>query len=655
MYELIEKIIKVIVVKRDNPVINCTFFKDQLVSYFESHRDQLEVKNVEEFKNLTFPVLKQMEKEEVCTITYEGSTVHSFQVHKYYRQLVMKHYKILEEKPEYTFPDLKALNFTIHGDWLVSYNAQQNFMEAPELVDNEKGKVFVITFGEVVPGIVIPPEIINTVLFDLTLKKIHLYIQNQNNYAYLSRYLNKAFENNESAVKSMMGSMLSGPPGFKDHIRKPEDFSFKFFSYLCNKVLKDLSEKNEKTAPDIAIYQSMALLRAFITYGRAVVQKDVQKMSDMKDLSSKVKKPPHIFSTAEMFEIKDNAGIPYSKKYSKEFVTEFIKKATTPKEDEDLPSLVRVAADAKKEYYIDRNMLSQVFLKTLVDASKEIRGHYFREWGQILRNYKTNKEMQSDKFYIEALNLFIKNDHKLLNALLNPDLIYLANQASASNKNIKMSVDSCFIEPGKFKSIDKLLHMDREELIKEVRATLPLHYSIPFFGRVIGFFASLLVGKKKEEVAGSSDNQKASVDGEDVFQEFGSTFKDDGSSKKSGSDKSAQPQDLLSSISNLREKYLSPGKDVNQTLEELVEKWNHMVDKTARKNLIVDINSLIKDFLRSRKRLIIRYKILDEKKVSVLADDLLRQMSNLDIRNKDVFRHYIKLYMLKLLGNLKGL
>ncbi|MCL2706402.1 MAG: hypothetical protein FWE72_09380, partial [Spirochaetaceae bacterium] len=644
-----------IVVKRDNPVINCTFFKDQLASYFESNKDQLEAKNVEEFRNLTFPILKRMETEEVCTINYEGSTIHSFQVHKYYRQLVMKHYKIIEDKPEYPFPDLRALNFTIHEDWLVSYSAQQNFMEAPEFDNNDKGKILAITFGDVVPNIVVPPEIVNTVLFDLVLKKIHLYIQNQNNYAYLSRYLKKAFENNENAVKSMMESMLSGPPGFKEHIRKPEDFSFKFFSYLCNKVLKDLADKSEKTAPDIAIYQSMALLRAFITYGRAVVQKDAQKISDMKDLSSKVKKPPYIFSTAEIFEIKDNKGTLYTKKYSNEFITEFINRATTRKENEDLPSLVRVSADAKKEYYIDRDMVSQVFLKTLIDDSKEIREQYFKEWGQLLRKYKTNKEMQSDKIFVESLNSYIRNDYKLLSALLNPDLIYLANRLSSSNKNIKMSVDSCFSEPGKFKSIDKLLHIDREDLLKEIRATLPLHYSIPFIGRLIGIFISLLISKKKEAAEGDSDNQKSSADGEDVFQEFGSTSKDDGSSKKAGSDSAGQSKDLLSSISNLREKYLSPGKDETETLDELTEKWNHMVDKTARKNLIVDINSLIKDFLRSRKRLIIRYKNLDEKKVSVLADDLLRQMSNLDIKNKDAFKHYIKLYMLKLLANLKGL
>ena len=126
-------------------------------------------------------------------------------------------------------------------------------------------------------------------------------------------------------------------------------------------------------------------------------------------------------------------------------------------------------------------------------------------------------------------------------------------------------------------------------------------------------------------------------------------------SKQSGSDKTDQPQDLISSITNLRKKYLTSGKNIDQTLDELVEKWNYMVDKTARKNLTMDINSLIKDFLRGRKRLIVRYKTMNESRISAFGDDLLRQMSNLKIKNNDAFRDYIELYMLKLLGNLKAL
>ncbi len=240
MYEIIEKIIKVLVIKRGNPLINYTFFMDQLSSYFESNREQLDVKNVEDFRLSAIPVLKKMETEGSCTINYEASRIVSFQVHKYYRQLVMKYYKDLEDRPDMPFPELRSFNFSIDSNWIISLNIQGNFMDSLDSSDNDQGKVALITFQEGVSDIVLPPEIIKTTFFDMVLKKVHLYIQNQNNYAYLGRYLRKAFEGNEMAVKNMMESMLSGPPNFREQVKNPADFSFKFFSFLTNKVIKDL-------------------------------------------------------------------------------------------------------------------------------------------------------------------------------------------------------------------------------------------------------------------------------------------------------------------------------------------------------------------------------------------------------------------------------
>jgi hypothetical protein len=180
-----------------------------------------------------------MEHEGVCTINYEGSKINSFNIHKYYRQLIMKNYKIIEDKPEYPFPELESYNFSIDNNWLEIFNVQSNFLELSEK-NNSDGKVGLIKFEEGIPSILVPLEILNTNLFDITLKKVHLYLRNQNNFAYLGRYLRSAFSGNEMAVKNMLDSLIGGPSAFKDYIRKPSDFAFQFFSYLCNKVLKDI-------------------------------------------------------------------------------------------------------------------------------------------------------------------------------------------------------------------------------------------------------------------------------------------------------------------------------------------------------------------------------------------------------------------------------
>ncbi len=91
------------------------------------------------------------------------------------------------------------------------------------------------------------------------------------------------------------------------------------------------------------------------------MQKENQKKTDYKELSDSVKKPPHIFSITEMYDLKDKSGKAYSSKYSRDFVNNFIKRETAVKEGEDLPYLVRVVPERRKEYYIQRGYGSPGF------------------------------------------------------------------------------------------------------------------------------------------------------------------------------------------------------------------------------------------------------------------------------------------------------
>jgi hypothetical protein len=537
-------------------------------------------------------------------------------------------------------------------------------MDAPELINNISDKILVIKFKNDINNLVVPQEILNTVLLNIVLKKVQIYLQDQNNFVNINRYLRKAFEDNEPVIKNMWELIQGSLHNFRNLIKNPTDFSYKFFMYFCNKVLKDSGE----TILDISAYQTMALLRAFITYEKALIQKNNQKAADLKDFSLKLKKPPYIFSMTDLFEIKDSAGIPYSKKYSPEFITSFISKATTRKNDEDLPLVVKILTEVKKEYYIDKKIVSRVFLRTLTDDSKEIRRGYFKKWRLFLKEFKVVKEMQNDAVFVESLDTTIKSDYKLLDALLNPSLIYLANTLPDMDENIKIFVDICFAEPGKFKSLDILLNIDRKELLKEVKTTLPLHYNIPFLGKIIDFFISLFDKKNKrkktigsqisknalQEVASSiqkkNSQQFNSAQIDDNSQDIDS-FSEDENLQQSNPAKPSHLQDLLDSINILKESYLSPGKNMDQTLEELIEKWNYMSDKSLTK----DINVLIKKFLQQRKHLLVRYRTLDENKISELSDGILDQASSFDIKNKNAFKRYVALFMLKLLGNIKNL
>ncbi len=653
MYELLEKIIKVLVIKRENPVINFTYFMDQLNSYYESNREQLQAKSAEEFRLSAIPVLKRMENEGTCTITYEASKIVSFQVHKYYRQLIMKYYKDLEERPDLPFPDLGSFDFTIDSSWIIPVNLKSSTTDVFDVKESESGKVLLVEFQEGINDVVLPPEIAYTLFFDNVLKKIHIFIQNQNNYAYIGRYLRKACQGNELAVKNMMESVLSGPPNFRKHIKAPEDFAFRFFSFMCNKVMKDIEDKNDKTASDIYTYQAMAMLRIYITSGRAKVQKEAQKKADYKDLASKVKKEPYTYTITDLYDIKDTRGQPYSSKYSRDFINEFVKKETTALENEDLPYLVRINIERNKDYYIQRDMLSRVFLKSVLSAGAEIRDRFFNEWKDLLMKFKKTREMDNEPAFNAELENIVRSDYKLLSALYsNPGLVYLANKSNNVNSQIKASVESCFKDPGKFKNIDAVLGLDRQDLLKQVKASLPITHAIPVIGRFLAAIVSIFRGRKSRS-AGKSPGEYG-MPADNVYQELSPPGSREYNIQAAGGRSAAGAAGYGDAIKALKKKYLRDNRDINLTLEELAEKWNPLFDREKRQDLVEDINSLIRDFIRSKKRLLIKFPP-DEKRIKALTDDLLNKTSKIGIKKQDSFRKNVELYIIKLLDNIKSL
>ena len=652
MNEIIEKIIKALIIKRHNPSINYTFFMDQLTSYYESNKENVNARNLEDFRLAAIPMLKKMEHEGSCTINYDSSRISSFQVHKYYRQLVLPRYKEIEDRPDLPFPDLKSFNFMIDNSWILVFDIKTDFLKTMKLDEDDKGKVVLIQFSEGINDIVLPPEIIKNMLFDIVLKKLHLFVRNQNNYAYLGRYLRQAIPGKDLAVKKMMEAMLAGPGNFKNQILKPNDFSFKFFSYLCNKVIKDILDKNDKTAADIYTCQSLYMLRAFITHFRGMMQKENQKKTDYKELSDSVKKPPHIFSITEMYDIKDKSGRAFSSKYSRDFVNSFIKRETSVKEGDDLPYLVRIVPERKKEYYIQRDMLPKVFLKKLIDSGKEVHDQFFVKWTENMKNFEKTREMQRDDVFIAALEECVKNDYKLLNALLNPGLIYLATQSSPLNDNIRNSVLGCFESNGKFKTLDNLLGIDRNELLKEVRVNLPLTYSLPVIGKILVMLSRIFTGSSRKKAPSSAAAPEAGN---------GSAYQELRPSEAMTSMYKAPVQggkgkdsvNYAAAVRKLKKQFMgSEGGNLNQSLDELSEKWNPLYDEQARANLVEDVNSLIRDFIRTKKKLFMKYPP-DAARISALAEDLVNKTSNVGIKKQEPYKQYVELYIIKLLENIK--
>jgi hypothetical protein len=96
------------------------------------------------------------------------------------------------------------------------------------------------------------------------------------------------------------------------------------------------------------------------------------------------------------------------------------------------------------------------------------------------------------------------------------------------------------------------------------------------------------------------------------------------------------------------------GNDINSYLEELVGRWNKVIDKNARQNLLTDVNTLIRD----RMRQILHYQKhirLSESSMTQIALKIIEENATLKkLNNQNYMQQYAVIYMIKLLGQLKS-
>jgi len=96
--------------------------------------------------------------------------------------------------------------------------------------------------------------------------------------------------------------------------------------------------------------------------------------------------------------------------------------------------------------------------------------------------------------------------------------------------------------------------------------------------------------------------------------------------------------------------HLPAGKPIDDALRELAEKWNPLYDPEKRKNLVEDVNALVRDYLRPIRRSLL-LSPPDAARVDELAGQLSKSKSLSSIKKRDALNAYLELYLLKCLDS----
>ena len=180
----------------------------------------------------------------------------------------------------------------------------------------------------------------------------------------------------------------------------------------------------------------------------------------------------------------------------------------------------------------------------------------------------------------------------------------------------------------------------------DAKILLPVWYTIPILSWIIALFT----GKHKNRVktvkkdSKNTQQQKANK----TVQQKGEATISIYEEHKSQSNSSGKKEELKRMASEIEKLIVPPDSTLDSELTSYLNEWNHLLDKTAKKNLVEDVNSLIRDYLRKILRTSSPNSFTLER-IKELSYTLAKTPALQKIKDQENLQVYIQLYMLRLI------
>lgn len=601
--------------------------------------------------------LESLAAKGVLNLDKQDEKIKSIFYPKYYYYEIQKLYKAVDQKVEEPFPSLSSSGFEIPEQAMSVIDVKTEFVELLKRKDDQS--IIKLTFPDTIPNILTTSTLVESKMLEYSVQKIRNYLNTHRNAEYMQSRMRGIFRNKEASLKDMFQKALTQSRTAIASLLDPTDFSFQFWTHLASSMIQEYKKKNNRTALENAYMQSAYLLGLYNMYYKSISQREKDKDNALKQVRQGFRNAPYFFTFNDIHSFKDKSGIPLAKRFSLDDLNGYLRNLTTTEENKELPEIVRVRTPNNKEYFIHRDLIIPLTLKKLRDASGLIKREYQNLFTLMLQNYRTTPEMKSDEAFIRDLEGRVKEEDPLLYSLLRFELLFLALESGNPGYEAAKSTEELFDpQHHALKPLDEVMKLKREELVKDAKFKVPLWKTIPLFVGIAKFFRGLTTGFRQgtSSVRGGEKQVKKKKRGEGFVStslsepSFSSAEE---SPSSGGGDGKTRKQELLNykeALEQLKRKVAGNDKPINESLEQLAEKWNPLYEPRAKANLVEDVNSLIRDFIRSIKRNF-RVKPPDLERIENMARQLSEHEAFEQIRRKEPLMTYIKLYIIKILGN----
>ena len=547
----------------------------------------------------------------------------------YYPVLLNSVYRNADDDAENPFPCEESLGITLPENQTMHLNSSHDLFSIMDTPKHPAYTILKINFPDNFGSALVLPSMFPRHIAEIALLKIRIYLKRYGNKEYTYHKLSTALQGKESFLKDQLDQIIIRPLDTFNTIKDARELSYVFWAHFCSLAKNDIKRKGEHLSTDIAAYQSFFIIETINGYYKAKAQKQREKETAFKNLEGIMAKPPYLYSMKQMLGFTNSLGKLLLGFYSTEEFETWLKNQTTIHTDRDLPPLLLMKGqDPNEQYFLLKEKMPAFCAMLLTEVRIRISDALTKHWSALLKEQKKEPAMDNDEEFEKALLRTAKKlSPELVTLLADPRLalVYMELERNQQPATLKLFAKD------KLLPYSSLFLINRKNILQAAKLFLPFWYSIPILSAIIGFFKQLTKKKPKSRHSDEID------DTEDILGEKTHTG------------------DIRTAAQELEFAMLPAGHTIDSYLEELEERWSRLIDRKARENLINDVQYLVRDNLRRILRVEKHFKPTQEI-IRQIADDMIGRNTALrSISARESLLHYIELYIVKLLGNLREL
>ena len=631
--------------------------------------------------------LRALSQRGPVTISFSDGMPTEIYYSEYYLSRVAKAYDRIDAQPSRPFPNEDNIDFALPSEVVYPVVVSEEFTKWIDADTEGPERLLRLQFPDALPSVLVPSGMIPERLLPICIQKIRLHLRNERNAGYMHHKLLNYFPTREIALRESLNQLLTTPRDSVAAVQKPSDFTYNFWNQVCNTLIKEArAGEHESHDSEFGLPQAAHLIGYYNTYYRGADQKRRETEHAEKTLQRALDQRTEPFTFAEIAELPDERGNPLSKRLSTERIAAIIESRMSTDSETDLPDILLVRGADERDYYVMRTHALAYVLGTRSRLADELKRFYSQAWYRALRTDRLSPVMKSDEEFDRHIRSELRRRAPVFAGMLQYELLTVLSRQAPPDGAFRADLQ-LMLDPSaeKIRPMPEVFELDRKRLMKDAELMLPFYLATPAF-RAIARLIRRIFGVSRyaggEEVSSGRPIRHASAGGRTGYSDSDDEFDEDpatahGVVGPAGEQADSSDVHASSLIAKRRERrkskgsvgqkpvsaeyqekvkaiardFVPDGKNIDQAMRELVDQWNPLLDTTAKKNLVEDVNSLVRDFLR-RMRAGFRVAPPGPDRIRHMAGELSEKDAFSKIRRKEALRRYIELYMLKLLGRL---